>query len=394
MPRLTNSLPKYQKHRASGQAVVTLGGRDIYLGPCGTAASRREYDRLITEWIANGRTSKHPGNVFESITIVELIAKYVDHLRATYSNFAHHRSVPSRTKPVLRLLRDVYGRELVTDFGPLKLKAIRQQLIDRGQSRGFVNENVNRIRAMFRWGVSEELVHPDIANSLQAVAGLRKGRSGAREGRKIDSVPIEHVDQTLPELPPVVADMVRFMLATGCRCGEMCSMRPGDVDRSSDVWIFTPAHHKTEHHGKHRAIFIGPQAQSVLSPYLLRATDELCFSPRDGERKRLEQLHSNRRTPLSCGNRPGTNRRQKPKRQPGGMYSHDTMRRAIARVCARLDIPTWTPNQLRHLAATRIRAQYGLEAAQVILGHAHARISEVYAERDMALAARVAREVG
>jgi hypothetical protein len=31
------SFPKYRKHKASGQAVVTLAGRDHYLGPRGTA---------------------------------------------------------------------------------------------------------------------------------------------------------------------------------------------------------------------------------------------------------------------------------------------------------------------------------------------------------------------
>jgi hypothetical protein len=43
------SLPKYRKHRASGQAVVTLCGVDHYLGPHGTRASKSEYDRLIAE---------------------------------------------------------------------------------------------------------------------------------------------------------------------------------------------------------------------------------------------------------------------------------------------------------------------------------------------------------
>jgi hypothetical protein len=46
MPRLTNSEPKYRKHRASGQAIVTLSGKDHYLGRYGTKASEREYDRL------------------------------------------------------------------------------------------------------------------------------------------------------------------------------------------------------------------------------------------------------------------------------------------------------------------------------------------------------------
>jgi hypothetical protein len=54
----------------------------------------------------------------------------------------------------------------------------------------------------------------------------------------------------------------------------------------------------------------------------------------------------------------------------------------------------WSPNQLRHSAATEIRRLYGLEAAATVLGHAKADVTQIYAERDYTLAARVAREVG
>lgn len=57
-------------------------------------------------------------------------------------------------------------------------------------------------------------------------------------------------------------------------------------------------------------------------------------------------------------------------------------------------LPHWHPNQLRHRHATQVRKQYGLEAAQVSLGHSHAAIIEVYAEKNIALAVRVAAEVG
>ncbi len=41
MPRIAaDSAPKYRRHKASGQAIVTLSGHDHYLGPHGTAASR------------------------------------------------------------------------------------------------------------------------------------------------------------------------------------------------------------------------------------------------------------------------------------------------------------------------------------------------------------------
>ena len=54
----------------------------------------------------------------------------------------------------------------------------------------------------------------------------------------------------------------------------------------------------------------------------------------------------------------------------------------------------WSPNQLRHAAGTEVRRQYGLEAAQVILGHAKADVTQVYAERDMALAAEIMSKIG
>ena len=57
-------------------------------------------------------------------------------------------------------------------------------------------------------------------------------------------------------------------------------------------------------------------------------------------------------------------------------------------------VPAWHPNQLRHTFATAVRKAHGLEAVQVLLGHSHAKVSEVYAERNEALAAKFAAEVG
>ena len=72
--RTGHSIPKYRKHRGSGKAVVTIAGRDHYLGPHRSKASRIEYDRLITEWLAAGR----PATIAEQtdITVSELIVQY------------------------------------------------------------------------------------------------------------------------------------------------------------------------------------------------------------------------------------------------------------------------------------------------------------------------------
>ena len=69
----SKSLPKYSKHKASGQAVVHLSVTDVYLGPHGTKASKLEYDRLIGEWLANGR--RLPVEADDTpISIIELTA--------------------------------------------------------------------------------------------------------------------------------------------------------------------------------------------------------------------------------------------------------------------------------------------------------------------------------
>ena len=53
MPRLTHKLPSYRLHKPSGQAVVTINGRDIYLGRHDTSESRAEYDRTTAEYLAH-----------------------------------------------------------------------------------------------------------------------------------------------------------------------------------------------------------------------------------------------------------------------------------------------------------------------------------------------------
>ena len=41
MPKLVHATPKYRRHKASGNAVVTLDGQDHYLGRYGSKAIRR-----------------------------------------------------------------------------------------------------------------------------------------------------------------------------------------------------------------------------------------------------------------------------------------------------------------------------------------------------------------
>ena len=111
----------------------------------------------------------------------------------------------------------------------------------RRQFRPYVNKLMPIVTRCFKWGAGEELIPASVYHSLTAVEGLRKGRTTAREPAPILPVEETLVDATLPHLPPIVADMVRFQRFTGCRPGEVCQLRPMDLDRSGEVWQYRPA---------------------------------------------------------------------------------------------------------------------------------------------------------
>lgn len=149
MPRLTDSVPKYRRHKGTGQDVVTINGRDYYLGPHSTRASHREYDRLISEWLGSGRSSAY-GVAEASLTVIELIVAYVEYARVYYGD--HSRSEYAKMRYALRPLRKLYGSQLAREFGPMQLKAVREKFIAAGNSRTYINRRARRISHVFRWG--------------------------------------------------------------------------------------------------------------------------------------------------------------------------------------------------------------------------------------------------
>ena len=443
MPKLVHRNPAYCKHKASGQAIVTIDGQDVYLGPHGTTASRREYDRIIGEWLANGRRlpTQKPGAAPADTAVVELVNAYWKFARVYYKRESGEAGDLDCIRSLLRLLKDLYGRTNAGDFGPLRAKALREKMVAAGWSRSYVNAQMQRLRRVFRWGVENEMVPPSVAQGLQAVAALRKGKTEARETDPVKPVPDAAIDAVLPHLSRQVRAMVELQAITGMRPHEVCELRTGDIDRAASPWVYAPRRHKTEHHGHERAVYFGPKAQAIVTPFLKLDPDAFIFSPIDAEGERRQAAREARKTPDSCGNVPGSNRiRRSPRRAPGAGYTPDSYRRAVERACddafpppdhlsrqrvagngrkrttkrwetakewrARLgdrgraelaewqDGHRWNPHQLRHTAGTRFRETHGLEGAQVLLGQKTIKVTELYAEKNLAAARRIASEVG
>ena len=165
------------------------------------------------------------------------------------------------------------------------------------------------------------------------------------------------------------------------RPGEVVGLRTRDIDFSEQIWKFRPPSHKTQHFQKDRVIYFGPQAQAVINPWLKHSEpDSYLFSPAEAEKIRYEQLRAARKSKVQ----PSQVSRAKttPKLKPGEMYTVMSYRRAINYACKKAGIRPWHPNQLRHLAATNLRREYGIEVASAVLGHSSVAMTEVYAEKD------------
>src|SRR4051812_16676099 len=81
---MSPQIPSYRQHRPSGQAVVTLSGKDCYLGPWKSTASKLAYERLIGEWLANSR--QLPQVVAAgALSINELLVAYLAFAKQYYS---------------------------------------------------------------------------------------------------------------------------------------------------------------------------------------------------------------------------------------------------------------------------------------------------------------------
>ena len=404
--------PSYRFHKAKGLAVVRLNGRDVYLGKHGTPESKALYQRVIGEWLANGkqilaRPTEHVAASF--FTVNELVLAYIEFAKGYYVKNGEPTGELQNVKEALKPVALLYGDVPVTSFTPSALKAVRQAMVDSDICRNLVNARVNRVRRMFKWGVENELVSATVLHALQAVAPLKRGRTEARETKPVGPVSDERVDAVLKVVSRQIAAMIELQRLTGMRPNEVTAMRLCDIDRSKPTWLFTPPTHKTEHHGRSRLIYLGPRAQEVLRPFLDAKNDAYLFSPSEAVEEHRASMRANRKTPMTPSQAART-RKAEPDRAPGDKYDRRSYAYAISRGCDRAFPPPktlnakakrqwrrehrWSPNRLRHSAATALRRQFGIEATRVVLGHSDAVTTLIYAEADAMQAAEIMSRVG
>ena len=331
MARLKGSFgtPAYCRHKASNRGYATIDGSPIYLpGNFNSRESRAAYDRLIGEYLANGRRIPNAAPV-DTITVAEVIAAYWIYVKG-YHTQKEASNIAESMRPVKRL----YASIPAAKFGPLALKSVREEMVTLGWCRNVVNRQVNRVRQCFKWAVGNELISPVIHQALAAVPGLKRGKTAARETLPVRPVPQAHVDAMLPFVSPTVADMVRLQLLTGARPGEICSMKSAYIDTAGHVWLYKPPEHKTANRGFAREIRLGPRAQDIIRPFLKTDLSAYLFSPAESENQRHARQRQLRQSHVQPAHVARAERSRKLHRQKfTEHYDVAAYRRAIWRGC-------------------------------------------------------------
>lgn len=329
----------------------------------------------------------------------------VRHLWDAYAGFAAVHYVRADGKPTgeaenittaFQHVLELYGDSLAVDFSPPCLVDVQNGMIAGGKLvTTTINARIAKIRAVFKWGVARGMFPESVWSGLLAVSPVKPGRGVVVDGQAyipaapepVSPVSEDCITATCAHLPPIIRAMVWFAWWTGARPGEVCALTTGQITTGPGAWTYIPTHHKTVHHGREKVIYIGPRGQDAIRPYLLPDLSAPVFSPRVAMLERAEMRRSAYTPPTTGDYRtwPSYIQRQEEReaRELAPAYNTKTFARAIAYACTAAGIsPAWSPNQLRHAAGTRLRAQAGLDVAQGVLGHSDAKTTQRYAELD------------
>lgn len=240
MPRPRKITPSDLEHKQSGRGRLVwtdsagLRHEELLPGLYGSQESLAAKARRELELATS------PHHIASSTcTINELMLAYIEHAaKHCVDRDGNPTNEQLLVKIVSRNTRAVYGDLPASEFGPLALKAVRQKFIDLGWCRKTVNQQIERLRRIFRWPVAEELVPPSVHAALVAVPGLRRGRTSARDTEPVKPVEAAVVDATLSFLGRHVRTMVELQRVTEMRPGEVCQMRLADIDRTGAPWVY------------------------------------------------------------------------------------------------------------------------------------------------------------
>ena len=338
----------YRLHKATGQAVVSIHGKDFYLGKYGSPESKERYQKILQSQSSFQR----------------LAEQYLAYAEGYYRGGKEWL----RIKRAFELFHQAVETIPAGQISKSHLRKFQRFLVDQSVCRRYINQLVGCLLRGVKWLASNDLLEPNRYHDLRLVPSLRAGRSPAPDYPDIGPAPMSSIASVLRLLHPLQATLVQVQLLLGCRPDEILQMRLQDIDRSQQPWVYRPTQHKNKYRGHQRLIYIGPEAQRLLQPWLT-SDFEFVFCP---QKIRIKQG----------------------KRIPGKRYLVTSYSRMLLRACRKAGVEPFTPHQLRHTAATKIASAEGWDAARIILGHKSINTTLIYAQSNLELARSAIRRLG
>lgn len=98
----------------------------------GSTKARLTYDRIVAEWLANGRTLPNPT---EEVLVAHVMLAYLKHAKGYYRKDGKLTNEYTLISNALAHVRALYADTLADDFGPLALEVVRNRMVATGWSK-------------------------------------------------------------------------------------------------------------------------------------------------------------------------------------------------------------------------------------------------------------------
>lgn len=310
------------KLHKTGQGYIRHNGKTIYFGKFGTPEANRKYQAWLT------------GKAKPSCTLAELFTAYA----------AHNPSKNHKDKVAAVSVLGSLSHHRCDEYTPLVSRRHRKQLDNGKRCARHINALMQLIQRIFRWGVSVEMVPLEVWQKLKTVEPL-KPHEVAHQSKRRQLVKREIVMKTLEELQELPADIIRLLLFTGARPGEICGLRASEINKNGPhgTWVYRPTKHKTIYRGIKRFVVFGIEGQKILEKHWPAKGDYLF-----------------------------------PSAVILGHYKPSSLRQAVGHACKRAGVASWSPYQIRHLRLTELAVDKGLEIAASVAGHGEASTTRIY----------------
>lgn len=364
--------PPVKLHKASNRDYVLYKNVQHYLGPAGSAESRRNYAALLQR-LAGADPNVTAAPEPAGLAVAEVFARWLAEEAPKLANAHEADCVGYAFGPALRL----FARTPAADFDAGLLEEARDDMVVReGWAPCTVRHACSRVRRVWRWAERKRLVPRGSWANLRTLPPLppHDARFRSRpEPRKAFSR--EEVEKALAFCVPPLAAALTFQFWTGCRSQDARRLKPGQIDRSGDVWGYRPPQHKGTWRGAGREVMIGPRCQEALVPWLEgKGPDEWAFPCH------ARVPRSSRKTDWLRGEH---------------CYSRQAYGRGAAAAGKRAGLGGFQSYCLRHSAKQRVAREMGLDFARSFLGQESLSVTDNYARaRDSEMAREVARTLG